>query len=232
MIPASVTSIEGVTWSGTGAFNGCTGLTEIWFMGTTQPSINQYAFDGVTETIPLYYPKGCLSSYTYNRFANKIPFSLFTGASDSNWGESDNWAYGVPESTVAALIEAVATITSNAQAKHVAFTDGKYIIIDGGQLTCNSIASHDVNTVTIRNDGQLICNTAVQGTVQKTIAAYTSNNDGWNFIASPVTETLGYNDVPGLLPTNADEYDLYYLEEETTMWRNFKPGNTYSVFNI
>ena len=225
MIPASVTSIEGVGWTGTGAFDGCTGLTEIWFMGTTQPSINEFAFDGVAVTIPLYYPKGYLSSYTYGRFANKIPFTLFTGASDSSWEESGNWAYGVPESTDAALVEAVVVIPDgcNAQARHIVFKDSNYIIIeDGGQLDCNSIATQDVGSITLRDGGQLVCNTEVQAILERNITGYgeTSNPSGWYFITSPIA--LSSTEVGNLVSgSDISNYDLYYYDEASYRWMNY-----------
>ena len=74
----------------------------------------------------------------------------------------------------------------------------------------------------IEDGGQLIANNAVLGTAKKTIVAFTSADDGWNFIASPVTTSLTAANVSGFIPTNA-VYDFYYLEEASSIWRNYKP---------
>ena len=231
MIPASVTSIEGVGWTGTGAFDGCTGLTEIWFMGTTQPSINSFAFDGVSVTIPLYYPKGYLSSYTYGRFANKIPFSLFTGASDSSWEESGNWAYGIPENSDAALVDAVVTIPGETAVNHIAFkgTSSWLIIENAGQLICNSIAAPNSTYVNLRDGGQLSCHTRTKASMEKNISAHGENGEnGWYFIATPTLTAIDPYDGYELL---THEYDLYRYDEPTKMWLNHKVGQGFPLSN-
>lgn len=234
MIPASVTNIEGVGWTGTGAFDGCTGLTEIWFMGTTQPSINSFAFDGVSETIPLYYPKGYSSSYTYGRFANKIPFSRFDGGSGetgAQWGVASNWAFGIPQYNEAALINATAIIPGayTVNVDHIAFTGSNYMIIENaGQLSCNSIAAPDSTYVNIRDGGQLVCNTEAKAILERSITGYgESDEDGWYFIASPAKTAIGPSMDNGLL---SNEYDLYRYFENDYTWHNYKK-NTFPLSN-
>ena len=58
--------------------------------------------------------------------------------------------------------------------------------------------------------------------MQRHIDAFNGANDGWNFIASPVTESLTAGTVGDLIPLDETVYDLYYLDEENTYWRNYK----------
>ena len=56
-IPNSVTSIG---WS---AFEDCSSLTSVTCEAETPPTVGQYAFDGVSKSIPVYVPCGCVEAY-------------------------------------------------------------------------------------------------------------------------------------------------------------------------
>ena len=57
-IPNSVTSIE------SSAFSGCSSLTSITCEAETPPTIGRtYTFDGVSKSIPVYVPCGCVEAY-------------------------------------------------------------------------------------------------------------------------------------------------------------------------
>ena len=93
-------------------------------------------------------------------------------------------------------------------------------------LVCDNAAN-----LIIEDGGQLVTGTVVAATVKKNIAAYTSANDGWNLISSPVNIELG---AAGIGLTTETTYDLYYLNEGTSKWINFKAneGNTNPGFSI
>ena len=134
---------------------------------------------------------------------------------NGNWNADANWSNNsVPAAGSSVLISANATIPIDyvANAKCIIINEGKTLTIaDGGQLI------HD--------------NAGVVATVQKEISGYTSDDDGWNFIASPVMENLVSAQVSGLIPANI-EYDFYYLEEASSKWRNYKPNNEHSGFDV
>ncbi len=102
--------------------------------------------------------------------------------------------------------------------------------------TNGSLTSDNASYLTIMDGAQLFTTDAnIKATVQKAITAYTSDNDGWNLIASPIAG----NDqtISGLIPSETTTtYDLYFLEEENTMWRNYKQNqqgtNTNAGFDI
>ena len=59
----SVTIGESVTGIGMYAFSGCSGLTSIICEAENPPAVNQYAFSGVSKSIPIYVPCGCVKAY-------------------------------------------------------------------------------------------------------------------------------------------------------------------------
>ncbi len=59
----SVTIPEGVTSIGEWAFSSCSALTSITCEAATPPTVGQFAFDGVSKSIPVYVPCGCVGAY-------------------------------------------------------------------------------------------------------------------------------------------------------------------------
>ena len=105
-----------------------------------------------------------------------------------------------------------------------------YIINPTGMLTANgSLVSADPTRFILENGAQLIHNSnGVKATVKKDITAYTTDDNGWNFIASPVTENITPDANNGLL---INIYDLYLFDQsEDEEWRNIKAGS-FSTIN-
>lgn len=100
-----------------------------------------------------------------------------------------------------------------------------YIITPTGKLTTNgSLVSTDPTRFIIEDGAQLIHNSSgVKATVKKDITAYTANDNGWYFIASPVTENTTATAANGLLTNN---YDLYAFDQSQDLeWRNHEANN-------
>ena len=112
-------------------------------------------------------------------------------------------------------------------------TTSSAAIVSGETYTVHSPATLTLNnannggSLIIEDGGQLVTGIWVDATVQKNITAYTSDNDGWNLISSPVNVNLG---AAGIGLTTETVYDLYYLDEPTTKWINYKSSN--NGFNI
>ena len=129
-------------------------------------------------------------------------FNVFT--TEGDWNEASNWSAGaVPTTGSDVAIVANATVPSEYTA-------------NAGNITLYG------STLTISDSGQLVCNSAVNATVEKNITAYTvsqnqdeSLTNGWYFIASPITD--GYTPTGSMV---ANTYDLYRLNNTT--WENFK----------
>ncbi len=90
------------------------------------------------------------------------------------------------------------------------------------------------DTIFIKDGGQLFhSNAGVTATVQKAITGHGGNNEnGWNFIASPMVTNIIPTVDNGFLSETAENYDLYYYDEPAHYWRNFKPDGLYHGFDI
>ena len=141
----------------------------------------------------------------------------YTFNANGNWNDESKWLSSLmPHNGKNVAVKADATIPSGCCA-HVGD-----ITIDGGSLT-------------IAAGGQLIHNNVgVIATVQKAITGHGGNNDGgWNFIASPVTNTVTPSAENGLA---SGGYDLYFYDEAAHYWRNHKQDedslNLYPGFSL
>lgn len=90
-----------------------------------------------------------------------------------------------------------------------------------------TLVNTNPDNLILEDGAQLIHSTAnVQATVKKTIAPYTANDNGWNFIASPVTENTIPSESNGFLNgtpgQNNNTYDLYYYDEPNQLWKNYE----------
>ena len=97
-------------------------------------------------------------------------------------------------------------------------------VTQNSKLSVSGTMSNDSPENLILEDGaQLVHNSeGVKATVQKNIEPYSGDEDGWYFIASPVTETIEPSADNGLL---ANTYDLYLFDQsEELEWRNIRTG--------
>ena len=126
-----------------------------------------------------------------------------------------------------------ATLNNNAanlftvKTKYYGGDNDKMTLNENSALTVTGTLSNtnEANLV-LKNGAQLIHSTAgVKATVEKSIAPYTANDNGWYFIASPVAESITPSAENGLLDGT---YDLYYYNEPTHYWNNYK-ANTFNL---
>ena len=150
------------------------------------------------------------SSLNYPAAIDNISISTYrkTFTTAGYWNEASNWSpEGVPASTEHVRINAAATIPSGC------------VVEAAGIIIGNS------GSLTLADGGQLVCyhNLSVTVTVQKEIAAYTNNQNGWNLFAMPFSSSLPPTLINGLIPSDPNTvYDLYRLDEKTTYWENYK----------
>lgn len=157
-----------------------------------------------------------LSATTYNATLNNNATNLFTVKTNYYGGEST-------ASNVAGITKGSASLAS----LDIAANDMLTIAPNSTLTVTGSLTNTNADNLIIEDGAQLINeSTGVKATVKKNITAYTSGADGWNFIASPVTETLIASEITGLITT--DTYDFYYLDEGSEKWINYKDNNQHT----
>ncbi len=110
--------------------------------------------------------------------------------------------------------------------------DDKMTVTRGSTLSVSGTLSNaNPDNLILENSAQLIHNSEdVQATVKKVIEPYTADDNGWNFIASPILENFEPLKSNGFLngTDEANTYDLYYYDEPTHLWKNYEA----QAFNI
>ena len=188
----------------------------------------------------LFLIRTCITdgSFFYNLYDNNT--SIATNLSGTNHMLSSianntahqytlktNFNGGLTEaSNMAGLTLGSASLSSLQMASNDQMT-----ITENSKLTVSGTMSNDnAANLIIENGAQLVHNSeGVKATVKKNIEAYTADDNGWYFIASPVTENITPSEENGLL---SGTYDLYYYDEPTHYWMNHKPGNNHSGFDL
>ena len=92
----SVTIGESVKSIGYYAFRYCSSLTSVTCEAETPPTVGQYAFDGVSKSIPIYIPCGCIDAYKaasgWEDFTNiQVPlaeYSIIVSMNDTIMGNA------------------------------------------------------------------------------------------------------------------------------------------------
>ena len=184
--------------------------------------IKAYVTDGV-YTYNLYQDGTAIaeniSETSYDAVLNDNAANLFTVKTNYYGGET-------AASNAIGFAKGTASVANLEMAANDQMT-----ITEGSQLTVSGTMSNDnAANLIIENGAQLVHNSeGVKATVKKSIEAYTADDNGWYFIASPVTENITPSEENGLL---SGTYDLYYYDEPTHYWMNHKPGNNHSGFDL
>lgn len=208
-------STDLTTWTNT--YNGCAWLIRTYL---TDGTYTYNLYDGTTKVNgndPI-----TATSYTVENITSGIhQYTVKTNYYGGESGASNKAGITIGENSLATL-----NLDENAD---------KMTVTSGSVLTVGTITNTDPANLIIEDGAQLINeSTGVKATVKKNVTAYTSGADGWNFIASPVTETLSASEITGLITT--DTYDFYYLDEGSEKWINYKDNdqhtNTDPGFNI
>ena len=148
-----------------------------------------------------------VSGATTNDTFTFAHYNVFT--TEGNWNVAANWSTGaVPSAGSNVAINADVTIPSGYTA-------------NAGNVSLNG------STLTIADGGQLYhINEGVTATIQKNITAYTvhqtqgdAKTDGWYLIGYSFAGNGVITEMDNLLE---NDYDLYYYDEPTIYWRNYK----------
>lgn len=163
-----------------------------------------------------------LNNTTYNATPNDNATNLFTVKTNYYAGET-------AASNRVGFTQGTASLNNLEMASNdkMTVTQGSTLTVSGNLINTNP------DNLILENGAQLIHYTeGVKATVKKVIAPYTGENNGWNFIASPVIESTTPSEangfVNGTVGQGNNTYDLYYYYEPEYLWLNYET----ETFNI
>jgi hypothetical protein len=167
------------------------------------------------------------ANYTFNGSSAQVT-GAYLPATVNNL-TIDN-AAGVTLSNSALTVSGTMTINS-----------GKLFTLESGkQLTVASLTNNATAGLVLQSPatsgapGSLIVDGSISGSgtlkLERYVAAYTGPSDGWHILSSPVNNftIAGSTFEPGSVDPNID--DLYWYDEATNFWKNYKVGGNFSSF--
>ncbi|MBR6929944.1 MAG: hypothetical protein IKH61_06905 [Bacteroidales bacterium] len=167
-----------------------------------------------------------VQQYTYTLVFAGDPSDpyIFFGNEDEYWSNSANWESNAKPhgSNAIVLIDGVCLLDEDVTVSTLEIVEGKSLTIpEERTLTVLNELTNTVATGLIIEDGGQLrhSNAEVMGTVQKAIEPYTSNNNGWYLVGSPLVGNTALTEVNNLL---INTYDLYSYDEPTHYWMNQK----------
>ena len=141
----------------------------------------------------------------------------------NTWNDPATWdSNTVPTSTSTVSIWKNITVDENAAVAQMGVYDGSTVTIASNKIltVAGNLETEDAQSIIIKNGAQLVhAVDGVKATVEKSIAAFTTDDNGWNLISFPLTGSGTIVSVDNML---SNEYDLYYYEEPTQKWKNQK----------
>lgn len=153
------------------------------------------------------------TSYTVNNITNNVAhqYTVKTNFNGNETAASNMVGFSLGNASINNL-----SLAANDQ---MTITEGSKLTVSG------TLSDLNADNLILEDGAQLINNSeGVKATVKKAIQPYTDGkNDGWNLIASPITENLDVaDDVNGLV---RGDYDLYIFDQagnDGKEWRNYE----------
>lgn len=232
VIPSSVTEI------GDWAFYGCYGITSIHSYGAVPPTTGNDALYEIDYSIPVYVPLCSEEDYRganqWSNFTNywavlPCPHTFTGNGADNLWSNPDNW-HTQPNDDNDIIINAICEMDENVEASRIVINSkAKLVIKSGYTLDINGNENRaegeivnlgSAQNLIIEDGGQLFYDKdGLQATVKKTILPYNNETDGWNLMTYPM---IGNGKVASQKNLLSGQYDLYYYDEPTLFWNNYK----------
>ena len=196
---------------------------------SSNPSTNMATYSGYAYLIKAFITDG---TYTYDlyqdgaKIAQNLSQTNYSSASLNNnatnlFTVKTNYYGGKAEGNKIGFAKGNASIASLSLG-----TNDQMTVIENSTLNVSgTLSDESTSNLIIENGAQLIHNSNnVAATVKKHIAPYTANNNGWNFVASPVTNDITPSENNGFLngTSASNTYDLYYYDEPTQLWKNYE----------
>ena len=185
---------------------------------TKRTVINAIAVKNGTDTDTDYeWLNSELASGTYN------DNTMVIFIKDGNWSNPNNWSSGyVPNKNGRAAIGANLTI-ANGEKAEIAY------------ITNVPSTYYTAGTITIEDGGQLIAGEAAieNVKVKKEIAGHGGDaQNGWYAISTPMGNEINNTYYNNLISSTPEDYDLFYYNETTWYWYNFKADANFKRFRL
>ena len=182
-------------------------------------------------------------TFTYNLYDNGMPLNEGAAITDTSYTVRNITGNAIHQFTVTANYSGGESTPSNKASLTIGThslnvldlgNNDQMTVTEGSKLTVSgTLINNNPDHLILENGAQLINNSeGVKATVKKTILPYTEGLDnGWNLIASPITEKLDADeDVNGLI---RGTYDLYVFDQtgsDGKEWRNYE-AQTFTTIN-
>jgi hypothetical protein len=206
---------------------------------TTAPNTGVYTITGLTAGTKYdvrVYANCCSDPETENDMVT------FTTLAEHNivFPEDGTWSAGNFEPTGAPgidddiIIRADVNIPdgTNAQANNINLENGAVITVaNGATLTINGNVTNGGNDKIIVEDGGqvIVSNSGIRATLKKSVSNTAKDTKPtWYTISTPVSITYASSVINLISSTDPGfNYDLYYYQETTRLWKNYKNSSFY-----
>ena len=159
---------------------------------------------------------------------------IFNGNVDVYWSNAENWEDNImPQASDEVLINGICQLDEDATVTTLTIAEDQSLTILADRIltVTGTLTSAAASRLIIEEGGQLMHgNAGARATVQKAIAPYTTNDNGWYLISSPFAGGTDMTVVENLL---SNDYDLYYYDEPTHYWINQETSENHftTLFN-
>mgnify|MGYP000745995412 CR=1 FL=1 len=213
-----------------------------WSTSSNPTLANSYTNDGsgtgsftssITGLSPntLYYVRAYATNSVGTAYGNEISFTT-QKESETVSGTVDFSSLTNVGSQTDVTVSGTLTVDDIGEINNLSITPtGRVTINPGNGLIINGnllLESDGSGTASlIHNSNDITINGTT--TIQRYLPAWTSNDDGWHLISSPV----GGNALTNFTPSPASSYDFFAWDEATNTWLDQKlPANNISSFTL
>lgn len=169
-----------------------------------------------------------IEPYVLN-FIGDDPYTVFHFATEGNWSEPSNWCgNALPTADDEVRIDATCQLDMDVTVASLTVSEGQTLIVQTGKTlsVSGTLANTTVSGLVIEDGAQVYTTSeGVRATVKKSIASH-GETDGWHFISSSLATDVEPSLDNGIVAPTLQDIDLYYYDEPTHYWINYKEGES------
>ena len=210
-----ITIPSSVTIIGNNAFGNYTKLSTVYMLCATPPTLaNNYIF------------KNGNSTYSDIKVLFSSDHSILTAYQEAtNWSDFSSSISETDHVTIA----------------NMDLTNGSLTIPSGNTISVTgTLTNTDASHLIIEDGGQLVCSNSVAATIQKSITAYSDDNQkDWYTLSAPVHDgstdgeggSISFAHVSNIAPASPEKYNVYWYRESDNMWINSQGSDAFSALS-